>query len=201
VHAFTERIRAQISWQRVLESHFRGQIIVGRTELAQEIASSSAAGSGTEASAELKLQRIVIPLNAADAAGSVAGYAAADDLRQRAKPCNNHAELAKSAPGARFEDLGTVKSESLGADVRPILASAAAGSVPPPILTKNSIEIYAVCERTAGDQSQSAQDAARDKIERAKLGARSRGLLSDLCAAASIEPRNGFKLANSCGAE
>ena len=201
VHAFRERIRAQMSWQRVLASRFRGQIVVGKTELDQEIAAGVSGASPGSDAVELKLQRIVIPLKAGDAAASVAGYAAADALRQKAKPCDNLAQLAKSSAGARFEDLGNVKADSLNAEVRPMLASAEAGSVPPPILTKAGIEIYGVCERTAATQGEAAKTAARDKIEHAKLDARSRGLLSDLCSSASIEPRNGFKMAKSCGAD
>lgn len=201
VHAFRERIRAQMSWQRVLASHFRGQIVVGKTELEQAVAADAGLALPGAGTVELKLQRIVIPLKAGDVAASIAGYAAADELRQRAKACSNLAQLAKSSAGARFEDLGSVKPEALDADVRPMLANAEAGSVPPPILTKNGIEIYAVCERSSNSQNETAQAAARDKIERAKLDARSRGLLSDLCASASIEPRNGFKLAKTCGAD
>jgi len=201
VRAFRERLRAQMSWQRVLAAKFRGQIVVAKSEVDQQMALDTGGGPAEAQQSELKLQRIVIPLKATDAAASVAGYAAADDLRQRAKPCGNFSELAKSSPGARFEDLGTVNPVSLGAEVRPMLASATAGSVLPPVLTKTGIEIYGVCERTAGDQSEAAKATARDKVERAKVDARSRGLLSDLCAAASIEPRNGFKLAKTCGSE
>ena len=190
-----------MSWQRVLAAKFRGQIVVAKSEVDQQMALDTGGGPAEAQQSELKLQRIVIPLKATDAAASVAGYAAADDLRQRAKPCGNFSELAKSSPGARFEDLGTVNPVSLGAEVRPMLASATAGSVLPPVLTKTGIEIYGVCERTAGDQSEAAKATARDKVERAKVDARSRGLLSDLCAAASIEPRNGFKLAKTCGSE
>ena len=199
--AFRERIRAQMSWQRVLAARFRGQIVVAKSELDLELATDAGNPAADASPAELKLQRIIIPLKGSDAASSVAGYAAADDLRQRVKPCNNMSELAKSSSGARFEDLGVLKPDSLGAEVRPILSSATAGSVPPPILTKSGIEIYGVCERTTGDQGEAAKTAARDKIEREKLNARSRGLISDLCAAASIEPRNGFKLAKPCGIE
>ena len=201
LHAFKERIRAQMSWQRVLESHFRGQIVVGKDELDQEIAAAANSNAAASGAVELKLQRIVIALKAGDAAASVAGYAAADQLRQLAKPCNNLAELAKSSAGARFEDMGSVSTDSLAADVRPMLVSAEAGSVPPPILTKSGIEIYGVCERGAASAGDSAKAAATGKIQREKLEARSHALLSDLCGAASIEPRNGFKLAKPCGTE
>ena len=201
VHAFRERIRGQMSWQRVLSQRFRGQISVGKAELDQEVLTGSAADTGTSGEVELKLQRILIPLKAGDAASSVAGYAEADKLRQQAKPCSNLAQLAKQTAGAKFDDLGNVNPLSLSSEVRPILASAEPGSVPPPILTKNGIEIYGVCERTAATQNDAARTTARNKIEKQKFDALSKGLLSDLCAAASIEPRNGFQLTKSCGTE
>ena len=201
VRAFRERIRTQMSWQRVLSQRFRGQIVVGQTELDQEIAASVASAGAAGGAVELKLQRIVIPLKTSDAAASVSGYATADKLRGQATPCNNLAQIAKQTSGARFEDLGSVRPESLSAEIRPILASAEAGSVPPPILTKNGIEIYGVCERTTAAQGEGAKAAARDKIERQKFDAMSKGVLSDLCAAASIEPRNGFQLKKHCGSE
>ena len=200
LHAFKERIRAQMSWQRVLEGRFRGQMVVGKADIEQEIASAGGAGAGGGAT-QLKLQRIVMPLKSGDAAASVAGYAAADALRQQAKPCVNFADIAKSAPSARFEDMGMVSTDALAVEVRPMLASAEAGSVPPPILTKAGIEIYGVCERGAVSAGETATAAAKDKIQHEKLDALSHALLSDLCAAASIEPRNGFKLAKPCGTE
>ena len=201
VRAFRERIRGQMSWQRVLSQRFRGQISVGKAELDQEVLTGTVADSGVAGEVELKLQRILIPLKSGDAAASVAGYAAADKLRQQAKPCSNLAQLAKQTAGAKFDDLGNVNPQTLSNEVRPILASAEPGSVPPPILTKNGIEIYGVCERTAAAQSDATRTTARNKIEKQKFEALSKGLLSDLCAAASIEPRNGFQLTKSCGTE
>jgi peptidyl-prolyl cis-trans isomerase SurA len=201
VRAFRERIRTQMSWQRVLGQKFRGQIVVGRAEIDQALASSVGNVGGAAASVELKLQRITIPLKSTDAATSVAGYATADKLREQAKPCNNLAQLAKQSPGAKFEDLGSVRPETLSAEARPILASAEAGSVPPPILTRAGIEIYGVCERTSGTQGEGAKAAVRNRIEQQKFEAMSKGVLSDLCASASIEARNGFQLKKSCGLE
>lgn len=200
LQAFRERIRTQMSWQRVLGQKFRGQIVVGRAEIDQALA-STAGNSGASGSVELKLQRITIPIKSNDAAASVAGYATADKLREQAKPCNNLAQLAKQSAGAKFEDLGSVSTEKLSAEARPILASAEAGSVPPPILTRAGIEIYGVCERTSGNQGEGAKAAVRNKIEQQKFEAMSKGVLSDLCASASIEARNGFQLKKSCGLE
>ena len=200
LHAFRERIRTQMSWQRVLGQKFRGQIVVGRAEIDQALA-STAGNSGATGSVELKLQRITIPIKSNDAAASVAGYATADKLREQAKPCNNLAQLAKQSAGAKFEDLGSVSTDKLSAEARPILASAEAGSVPPPILTRAGIEIYGVCERTSGNQGEGAKAAVRNKIEQQKFEAMSKGVLSDLCASASIEARNGFQLKKSCGIE
>lgn len=201
LHAFRERIRGQMSWQRVLGQRFRGQISVANSELDQEVAIGSTSNGSESGAIELKLQRILIPLKSADAAASVEGYAAAEKLRQQAKPCNNLAQLAKQIAGARFDDLGSVNPQSLPGEVRSILASADAGSVPPPIISKSGIEIYGVCERIAAAQGEAVRTAARSKIEKQKFEALSKALLSDLCAAASIEPRNGFKLSKPCGTE
>ncbi len=199
VRAFRERIRTQMSWQRVLGQKFRGQIVVGRAEIDQALASTVGNAGGGAPTVELKLQRITIPLKSNDAAASVSGYATAEKLREQAKPCNNLAQLAKQSAGAKFEDLGSVRPETLSAEARPILASAEAGSVPPPILTRAGIEIYGVCERTSGTQGEGAKAAARSKIEQQKFEAMSKGVLSDLCAAANIEARNGYQLKKSCG--
>lgn len=199
IRAFKERIRTQMSWQRVLGQKFRGQIVVNQTDIDQAL-SSTTGSAGLVGSYELRLQRIVVPVKASDANAAVQGYATAEKLRGAAKPCNNFAQIAKQASGARFEDLGTVKPESIGPEIRPILADAEAGSVPPPVITKAGIEIYGVCERVSGAKGDGAKAAARDRIEKQKFEALSKGVLSDLCASASIEQRNGFRLAKPCGA-
>lgn len=200
VRAFRDRVRTQMSWQRVISSRFRGQVATASSVIDQEL-TAGAAGGGADAGVELKLQRIVIPQQGSDAASSVAGYAAADALRQKVSGCGNLSQLAKQIKGARFEDLGSVRPESLSADVRPMLASADAGTVPPPVMTEQGIAIYAVCERNSAAKGETARANARDKIEHDKLSALSKGLLSDLCAAASIEPRNGTQLKKTCGSD
>jgi peptidyl-prolyl cis-trans isomerase SurA len=200
-HAFKERIRTQMSWQRVLGHKFRDQVTVRDAEIQREVTSSALASSPGDGGIELTLQRILVPSLGSDASSAVSGYATADQLRQKAQACKNFSGLAKQVPGAKFEDIGSVRSDQLPPEIRPVLISAEVGSVPPPFVTSRGIEIYAVCNRSAASAGDSAKAAAKDKIEQDKLKALSHSLLSDLCAAASIEPRNGTILNKPCGSE
>ncbi len=203
---FREQIRAQMAWRRVLSRRFRGQVSVGQAEIDSLLTAPTHVAEGnTEVVAEvveLQLQRISMPMSGkVDQAVMAARYEQAETVRSRIKGCDNLASLAKSIEGARHENLGRKAVGDLPEQARPMLANAEKGDVTPPILTASGIEIYAVCDKVVGKSSGTARDSARSKIESQKLGALSKGLLSDLCSSAFIEYRNGIKAGRSCGSE
>lgn len=203
VHVSTLRdsIRVKLAWNRVLTRRFRSQAAAGQTEIDSIVSSVPAAG--LEATAvELQLQRISIPQTGKlDQAMMARRYGAAEELSQQARGCSNLQQLARSIEGAKFENLGRVKSDALPEQARPILANAKAGDVTPPLFTAAGIEVYAVCARDEKAAVEGARTAAREKIESDKLTALSKGLLSDLCSVAYIDYRNGARPTKQCGVD
>ncbi len=196
-----ERIRAQVSWSRVLGRRFRGQVSVGQGEIDNALEVGPAAASLKEL-VELQVQRITIGApGKIDQAVMAERYATAETVRSRISGCANMAAAAKGVPGARFENLGKVGLDDLSSEVRPILAQASEGDVPPPIFSASGIELYAVCGKTIGTKSEGARTAARQKIEDEKMRALSKGLLNDLCAGAYIEFRGELKPQKRCDIE
>lgn len=204
---FRDKLRAQISWQRVLSRKFRGQVNVAESELDNAMSLGGPAAEG-EAGAkpteivQMGLQRIVIAqAGKLDSSVMASNYESAEKLHRQAKGCKNMQALAKQVDGAKFENLGKVGLDTLSEQVRPILANANPGDVPPPVLTASGIEIYAVCDREIVAATEQAKKETRAKIEQSKLEALSKGLMSDLCASAFIEYRNGMQAKKQCGSE
>ena len=196
-----EKIRAQASWKRVLARRFRNDVVVGQSDIDSAIALK--AGDAAIAGAiELQLQRVTLAQpGKLDQSVMAERYMAADELHRKITGCKDMAAVAKGIPGARFENLGKVSLDELPNEARPILAQANAGDVPPPVFSGGGIEVYAVCDKTAGAKSEGARTVARQKIEGEKLTALSKGLLNDLCTSAFIEFRNGITLAKRCEIE
>ena len=201
VTTMREKLRAQISWKRVLARRFRDAVSVGQSDIDSAIASKP--GDAAIAGAvELQLQRVTLAQpGKLDQNVMAERYLAADNLHKKITGCKDMAAAAKGVPGARFENLGKVSLDELSNEARPILAQANAGDVPPPVFSGSGIEVYAVCDKTAGAKSEGARNVARQKIEGEKLGALSKGLLNDLCTSAFIEFRNGVSLPKRCEIE
>lgn len=204
---FRDKLRAQISWQRVLSRRFRGQVNVAESELDNAMALGGPVADNGEAGkpaeiVQMGLQRILIPQpGKLDGTVMATNYENAEKLHRQAKGCKNMSALAKQVEGAKFENLGKVGLDTLSEQVRPILANANPGDVPPPVLTASGIEIYAVCDREIVAATEQTKNETRARIEQTKLEALSKGLLSDLCASAFIEYRNGMQAKKQCGSE
>jgi peptidyl-prolyl cis-trans isomerase SurA len=200
LESFRQRIKAQLSWKNVLSQRGRGQVSVGQLEIDQAVTGDATEGSGTET--ELQLQKILLllPAKAKDAAVA-ARLAEAEQLRSQLTGCERLSQLASTVEGAKFEDLGRVRVAALPEQMRPLLAGAKMGDVTPPQPTAKAVEIYVVCGRAEVKASDEVRKVAREKIQRSKVDALSRRILSELCSSASIAFQNGVVLQKPCGSE
>lgn len=198
-NVFRRRMKAQISWQRVLSRRFRSQVTVGENEIDQILASGGSGASQDEATgaqpamaaATLQLQRVVLG-QGGDETAVLQHMEVAEKISRQAKGCSNLSTLASSVQGARFENLGKVSSDALPAHVRGLLVNASPGDVTPPQPNPSGgLEIYAVCGKQAGNTSDAARLDAQRKIENEKLVSLAKGLINNLCSDAYIDMADG----------
>ncbi|MEZ5774401.1 MAG: SurA N-terminal domain-containing protein [Hyphomicrobiaceae bacterium] len=205
IRAFRERIRVQIAWRRVLGRRFFSQVSVAQSEIDAAVSASSVGEEGAEGAGELlNVSRVTFSMRGrVDEARMAAQYSVAEQLSASAKGCDGLQAGARRLEGARFEALRKVAVADIPDAARPLVANAEVGQVTAPILTPSGIEVYAVCSREAasGEGSAAQRKDAESKLEMQKMEALSKGLISELCASAVIEFRQGVKPKRRCSIE
>lgn len=192
-----QRLKSQLAWRNVIRRRYGRQISIGNKDIDRIMAGSTGEG-GDEV--ELQLHRITLPLSGKiDQAIMAARFADADSLRRRFKSCKNTAALAKSIKGAKFQNLGRKRIDSLPVDARPILHAAKPGQMTPPVFTTSGVYLYAVCERRTVTGNSKQRVAARQKLEQEQFASFAKRLLRDLCNDAFIEFRGGKAISRRCG--
>jgi peptidyl-prolyl cis-trans isomerase SurA len=114
-------------------------------------------------------------------------YAEAEALRRRFAGCKSMAELAKSAPDTKFEDMKYLKPGTIAEPMRSMLLSAKDDDILPPVTTSAGVELYAVCGRKpiGGNEAQRAK--ALIELQTKELDVLARRHMRNLRQEANIE--------------
>lgn len=144
IDTMRSRFRTLISWQNVVRRRFGFQIHMLTRDVDRFMDRNVASGD-----VDLKVHRITIPLsNSANQVAMAQTLQLADAARQSYRGCGSTAELARSLPGAKFEDLGQLKSSAVAEPTRSMLLGASDGDMLPPTLAGgDGIQLWAVCGR------------------------------------------------------
>jgi peptidyl-prolyl cis-trans isomerase SurA len=181
-----DRIRAEMSWRNVIHARFSRLISINQQDIDQVLAGQT----DDKNDIKLKLHRITLSLPAELSQAALAQrLALAESLQRRFKGCQTTRKLASATPGARFEDLGPKKAETVPEPTRSLLLNAADGQMAPPATTSRGIELYVVCSRDAVHGSLKAQAKARATLRQKEFEILARRHLMDLKRDAHIERR------------
>ncbi len=139
-----ERLRAQLAWRDTIRKlyGFRIASLVGSSD----DAAANAAESARETVFDVRRLRIA----ASGGEGAVArAYVRGQSIRKQFSSCDGLAALAERAGGAELERHAGKKAAFFPRDARPMLLQADAGQMLPPIVSPQSVDLYAVCGKKA----------------------------------------------------
>lgn len=181
-----ERIRAQLSWNNVIRARFSRLISINQREIDEALAGRP----NNQDELKLKLHRVTLSLpNNFSQVTLAARIGEAEALQRRFRGCGSTKKLAASVKGARFEDLGLRRAETVPEPTRSLLFNAQDGQMVPPSTTGKGIELYAVCDRKLDKSSLKAQAEVRAKLRQEEFDIMARRHLMDLKRDAHIERR------------
>jgi peptidyl-prolyl cis-trans isomerase SurA len=182
-----ERFRAQKAWRDMIGRRYAAQVSVTQRDV-DRVLSEAALEAGVD-TVELQVQRISLVLGGGklDQATLTKRYAEAEALRRRFNGCKSMAELAKSAPDTRFEDMKYVKPGSIAEPMRSMLLSAKDDDALPPVTTQAGVEIYAVCGRRPLGGNEERRNQAMIQLQSKELDVLARRHLRNLRQEANIE--------------
>ena len=182
------RLKAEMVWGSLVRGRFKESLQVGEKDVAD---AAKGAGESTQIDAfEYRLQPIVLIVPRGSAQGAIdQRRKEAETLRERVQSCDQANSYFKSMQNAAIRDTVTKTSADLPGPLRELLDKTPIGHLTPPEITKQGVEMVALCERKPTKVDTPRKREIREKMYAQKYEAKQKAYLHDIRKAAMIECR------------
>lgn len=182
------RLKADMVWSSLVRGRFKQSLQVGEKEVT---AIAQEGGDPVETEAfEYKMRPIVLLVPRGSAPAAVESRKKeADSLRERIQSCEQANAYFKSMQNAAIRDIVTKTSADLPVPLRELLDKTPIGHLTPPEITRQGVEMVALCDRKATKIDSPKKREIRDKMYQQKYEKKSKEYLDEVRKAAMIEIR------------
>jgi peptidyl-prolyl cis-trans isomerase SurA len=181
------RLRAEMVWSSLVRGRFKESLQVSEKEVAASVKGEEK--PETE-SFEYQMQPIVLIVPRGSAPAVIeARQKEAEALRGRVQTCSDASALFRSMQGAAIRDPVTKTSADLPPALRELLDKTPVGHLTEPEITKQGVEMVALCGRKPTTIDTPKKKEVRDKMFAEKYEAKSKAYLQEVRKAAMIEYR------------
>jgi peptidyl-prolyl cis-trans isomerase SurA len=188
-----QRLRADMVWTSLVRGRFKESLQVGEKEVAAAAAATEVSGSENKPeteSFEYKMQPIVLIVPRGSAPAVIeARHKEAESLRNRVQTCDEANILFKTMQNAAIREPVTKTSADMPPTLRDVLDKTPIGHLTEPEVTKQGVEMVALCGRKPTTIDTPKKKEVRDKMFAAKYEAKSKAYLTEVRKAAMIEYR------------
>ena len=183
------RLKAEMVWTSLVRGRFKQSLQVGEKDVAA--AAQANGNEKLEAEAfEYKLQPVVLIVPRGSARAVLeARRKEAEALRSRVQTCEEANALFKSMRNATIRGVLTKTSADIPAVLREVLDKTPIGHLTAPEVTKQGVEMVALCGRKPTTVDTPRKREIRDKMYVEKYEAKSKSYLRQVRKAAMIEYR------------
>ncbi len=182
-----ERMKADMVWSSLVRGRFKESLQVGEKEV---VAAAKEDDKPDTESFEYKMQPIVLIVQRGSAPAVVeARRKEAEALRARVQTCQEANGFFKTMQNAAIREAVTKTSADLPAPLRDMLDKTPIGHLTEPEVTKQGVEMVALCGRKPTTIDTPKKKEVRDKMFAAKYEAKSKSYLQEVRKAAMIEYR------------
>jgi peptidyl-prolyl cis-trans isomerase SurA len=185
------RIKADMVWSSLVRGRFKESLQVGEKDVAAAVpVNADDKDKPQTESFEYQMRPIVliVPRGAAPAV-TEARRKEAEALRTRVQTCDEANALFKSMQNAAIRDIVTKTSADLPAVLRDVLDKMPIGHLTAPEVTKQGVEMVALCGRKPTTVDTPKKREVRDKMFAEKFEKKSKAYLEEVRKAAMIEYR------------
>ncbi|SEB79082.1 SurA N-terminal domain-containing protein [Bradyrhizobium erythrophlei] len=185
-----QRIRADMVWTSLVRGRFKESLQVGEKDVATAVKET---GEAPDAEAfEYRMQPVVLIVPRGSPQSEFENRRKeADTLRERVTSCEEANTFFKSMRNAAIREIVVKTSADLPQSLRDILDKTPVGHLTPPELTKQGVEMVALCGRKATTVDTPKKREMRDKMYVQKYEAKSKAYLQEVRKAAMIEYPGG----------
>jgi peptidyl-prolyl cis-trans isomerase SurA len=183
------RMKAEMVWTSLVRGRYKESLQVGEKDVAAAVQANGDEKLQTEAF-EYQMRPIVLIMPRGSAPAAVeARVKEAEALRSRLQTCDEANSFFKSMPNAAIRETVTKTSADIPAVLREGLDKTPIGHLTAPEVTKQGVEMVALCGRKATTVDTPKKREIRDKMYAEKYEAKSKSYLQDVRKAAMIEYR------------
>jgi peptidyl-prolyl cis-trans isomerase SurA len=183
------RMKAEMVWTSLVRGRYKESLQVGEKDVAAAVQASGDEKLQTEAF-EYQLRPIVliVPRGSAPAAVELRRKEA-EALRSRVQTCDEANSYFKSMQNAAIREAVTKTSADIPQVLRDVLDKTPIGHLTAPEVTKQGVEMVALCGRKPTTIDTPKKKEVRDKMFVEKYEAKSKSYLQEVRRAAMIEYR------------
>jgi peptidyl-prolyl cis-trans isomerase SurA len=183
------RMKADMVWTSLVRGRYKERLQVGEKDVAAAVKAEGGDEQQAEAF-EYKMQPIVLVVPRGSATASIeARQKEAEALRSRVQTCAEANALFKSMSNAAIREMVTKTSADIPPVLREVLDKTPIGHLTSPEITKQGVEMVALCGRQPTTIDTPKKKEIREKMYAEKFEAKSKWYLQEVRKAAMIEYR------------
>jgi peptidyl-prolyl cis-trans isomerase SurA len=184
------RIKTDMVWTSLVRGRYKERLQVGEKEVAAAVQAEGSDEQQQGEAFEYKLQPVVliVPKGSAQSAIELR-QKDAETLRARVETCDQANQYFKSMANAAIRDPVIKTSADIPVNLRKVLDDTPVGHLTPPEVTKQGIEMVALCSRKPTTIDTPKKKEIRDKMYAKKYEQTSNAYLAEIRKAAMIEYR------------
>jgi peptidyl-prolyl cis-trans isomerase SurA len=183
------RMKAEMVWTSLVRGRYKESLQVGEKDVAAAIEVSGDDKQAAEAF-EYKMQPIVLIVPRGSAQSAIeARHKEAEALRSRVQTCDEANALFKTMQNAAIRDPVIKTSADIPLVLREVLDKTPIGHLTAPEVTKQGVEMVALCARNPTTVDTPKKKEIREKMYAEKYEAKSKAYLQEVRKAAMIEYR------------
>ena len=183
------RMKADMVWANLVRGRYKESLQVSEKDVAAASTVEVKGDEKPDAQAfEYKMQPIVLIVpRGSDAAAMETRRKEAESLRTRIQTCADANAFFKSMQNAAIREVVTKTSADIPLALRELLDGTPIGHLTPPEVTKQGVEMVALCARNPTTVDTPKKKEIRDKMFAEKYEAKSKAYLQEIRKAAMIE--------------
>jgi peptidyl-prolyl cis-trans isomerase SurA len=185
-----QKIKTDMVWGSLVRGRYKERLQVGEKDVEEKVKAEGGDDAQKADAFEYRMQPVVliVPKGSAQTAIELR-QKDAETLRSRIESCEQANQYFKSMPNAAIRDMVIRTSADIPANLRKVLDDTPVGHLTPPEVTKQGIEMVALCARKPTTIDTPQRKEMRDKMYQQKYEATSNAYLNEIRKAAMIEYR------------
>ncbi|ABE63135.1 conserved hypothetical protein [Nitrobacter hamburgensis X14] len=185
------RLKADLVWGSLVRGRFKDSLLVSDRDVNEALRNSGEDQSKTEGfEYQMRPVVLVVPRGAA-ASVMESRRKEADALRERVQSCADATRIFKAMRNATIRETVVKTSADLPPPIRDLLDKTPVGHLTPPEITRQGVEMVAICGKKATSVDTPKKKEIREKMFAEKYEKKSKDYLEDIRKSAMIEYRQG----------